>query len=631
MVGTAAIKDECGSFGPILTDPIITLPPNVLSTYVPPYYSVGSTYTDLNVQNDPLGFVGHAEPLTIADLQCPTFGLGIETSADGSLHTTVGPPWLPIIIPPPEVFTLDPMWSSLCTDLASYDVFESFAIFDPPYALAPESYLVAPSPAASSPKSKGPPHIPANPTAAYDPPATYLPDPADPPSSPAESIDLPVEDSPAAPASAAQPAAVPTDPAARPTTAPDPPNEFSPEPQEGDSTEPGSRGLGSFIFSALGKSDPKPSGGRSANPVHLIPVPGSGVEGITVGGQILSISPSGIYLSGTSYSPGGPAITISGSAFSLVSYPPAIEAPTPEEDPPADNQPFIPSVQTIAGQTVVSNTSGVYVAGSSLSPGGSAVTASNTVISLSPAGTLVIGSSSVILPLADPPRTPLKFDGMTVQAQPSATATDGIALTPGGPGTVINGNSIGLEQGAILDIGTTHLALPAIQDARPKAFILDGMTIQPDSSAALVDGNALTPGGPGASIAGNRVSLEPDGILDVGTSQFALPPAAQETAPPIEHNLNGMALLQPERSAVAVDGITLSPGGPATTINGSSVSLEPSGTLEIGSGRFAVPTGAVDGTLVAQAFEGGVHRAVGSPRFLLCAAVSAAGLWTVVS
>lgn len=636
MVGTVAIRDECGSFGPILTNPIITLPPNVLSTYVPPYYSVGSTYTDPNVQNGPLGFVGHAEPLNIADLQCPTFGLGIETSADGSVHTTVGPPWLPIIIPPPEVFTLDPMWERICTDLASYYVFESFAIFDPPFALAPESYMVAPSPAASSPKLKGPPHNLANPTAAYDPPATYLPDASDPPSPPAEdSIAPPVDNPPAPqqpPANAAQPAAVPHDPAVKPTTAPDPPSKIPPEPQVGDSTRTGSPGLGSFVFKALGKNDPQPNGSNNADPTHIIPVPRSGIEEVTAGGQVLSINPSGIYLSGTSYSLGGPAITLSGAVFSLVSTSPAGEAITSNEDPPTDKQPFTPSVQTIAGHNVVSNTSGVYVAGSSLSPGGSAVTASNTVISLSPAGTLVIGSSSIALPLADTQETSptdFKFDGVTVQAVPSAAVVDGISLTPGGPGTEINGNSIILEQGGTLVVGTSRLVLPIAQETPPSAFNLDGMTVQLKSSAVLIDGATLTPGGPGVSINGNRASLEQDRTLEIGTSHFALPAAAQET-PPSGFNLNGMTV-QARQSAVVVNGVSLTPGGPGTTINGSSVSLESGGTLDIGTGRFVIPTGPVNGTSFLQTFEGAQEKAHRMPRLYLVAAVIVFGLWMMGS
>ena len=635
VVGTAAIKDECGSFGPRLTNPIITLPPDVLSTYVPPYYSVGSTYTDPNVQNGPRGFVGRKERLKIADLQCPTFGLGLETSADGSVYTTVGPPWLPIIIPPPEVFTLDPMWESVCTDLASYYVFESFAIFDPPFALAPKSYLLPPSPAASSPKMGGPPPIPANPTAAYDPPATYLPDLSSPPSSAEGSAAASVGNSlpthePAV--NAAQPAAVPLDPAAKPTTAPDPPNQSQSGPQEGDSAQSGSPDLGSVIFGALGKSGPHAiGGGGNADFTHIIPVPGSGIEEVTIGGQILSISTSGVFPSGTSYSPEGPAINLSGGMVSLVSTSPALGGTTQDEDPPMNHQPFTPSVQTIAGHNVVSNTSGVYIADSSLSPGGKAITASNTVISLSPAGTLVIGSSSIALSLADTQRTsPTKFnlDGVTVQAEPSAAVIDGITLSRDAPGTEINGNRMSLKQGGTLVVGTSRLVLPAAQETTPKAFNLDGVTVQLASSAVLVDGTTLTPGSPGISIHGNRVSLDRDRTLNIGTSHHALPPTAQET-PPSAFNVNGM-IVQAQQSAVVINGISLTPGGPGTTINGSSVSLESSGTLDIGTGRFAIPTGSVDDTSILQTFEGAQEKAHRIPRSWGFAAIIVSGLWMLV-
>ena len=615
VVGTAAIKDECGSFGPTLTNPIITLAPNVLSTYIPPDYSVGSTYTDPNVHDGPDGFVGRAEPLKIADLQCPTFGLGVGTSADGSVYTTVGPPWLPIIIPPPEVFTLDPVWESICTDLASYYVFYSFAIFDPPFALTPASSLVPPSPGASSSKLEGPQHVPANPTKAYDPLATYLPDLSDPSSTPADIVAVPVG-SPlppqGTPINAAQPAAVPLDSAAKPTTAPDPPINSSLGPSEGDIAQLGSSGPGSFVLNALGKSDAQLIGSGNADPpTHIIPVPASGIDEVTIGGQILAIGPSGVFLRGTSYSPEGPAITLPGGVFSLVSTSPVREATTPDEDPSMKDQPFTPSVQTIAGHNVVSNTSGVYVAGSSLLPGGSAITASDTVISLSPAGTLVIGSSSIALPLANAQEnspTTFNVDGVTVQAEPSAAILNGVTLTPGTPGTMINGNSVSLEQGGTLVVGTKRLVLPTAQTPTPKAFNLDGMTVQITSSAVLVDGTTLTPGGPGTSMNGKRISLEQDGILDIGTSRFALPPAARET-PPNGFNLNGMTV-QGRQSAVVVNGVTLTPGGPGRTIDGSSVSLESSGTLDIGTGRFVIPTGSVvNGTSSVEAFEGGQDKA----------------------
>ena len=524
------------------------------------------------------------------------------------------------------------MWESVCTDLASYYVFESFAIFDPPFALAPKSYLVPPSPAASSPKVGVPPPIPANPTAAYDPPATYLPDLSGPPSSAEGSVATSIGNSlpshePAV--NAAQPAAVPLDPAAKPTTAPDPPNQSQSGPQEGDSAQSGSPDLGSVIFGALGKNDP--GGGGNADSTHIIQVPGSGIEEVTVDGQILSISHSGVYVSGTSYSPEGPAITQSGGVISLVSTSPALGGTTKDEGPPMNHQPFTPSVQTIAGHNVVSNTSGVYIAGSSLSAGGKAITVSSTVISLSPAGTLVIGSSSIALSLAYTQGTsPKKFnlDGVTIEAEPSAAVIDGITLTPDAPGTVINGNRISLEQGRTLVVGTSRLVLPAAEETTPKAFNLDGVTVQLAPSAVLVDGTTLTPGSPGVFIDGNRVSLDRDRTLNIGTSHLALPPAAQER-PLSAFNVNGMTV-QAQQSAVVINGVSLTPGGPGATINGSSVSLEPSGTLDIGTGRLAIPTVLVNGTSILQTFEGAQEKAHRIPRSWGLAAIIVSCLWMLV-
>ena len=707
MVGTAAIRDECGDFGPTLTNPIITLPPHKVSTYVPPSYSIGSTYTDPNIYLGPSGFVGHAEPLTVADLQCPTFGLGTKTDTDGKVYTTVGPPWLPIIIPPPEVFTLDPVWEGVCTDLASYYVYSSFAIFDPPFALVSETALAAPSPAASPPRMKDPPHVPANPTSAYDPPATPLPDLSDPAKSPVESIAPPVGDFPPPkepPTTVAQPAAVPLDPAAKPTTAPDQPSVFTSEQEGGDAARLGSSGLGSSIFNAAGQTDPQAVGSDNADPTHIIPIPESGFVQVTVGGAILTISPSGLYLDGISYSPGGSAATLSGSVFSLVSSFPPKEATNADDDPPMNNQAFTPSTQTLAGHVVVSNASGVYVAGSSLSPGGSAITASNTLISLSPAGTIVIGSSSMALSLADTQVTSLPkldvdgvtvqagpsvaivdgltlkpgdpgteingksitlqqdgtlivgtsrlvlppaqetppsafiLDGMTVQAKASAAVIDGVTLTPGGPGTEINGESISLQLGGTLVVGTSHLILPPAQSTSPTAMILDGMTVQLQPSAVLIDGTVITPGAPGVSIDGKYISLAPDGILDIGTSQFALTPAtatARETSAPLNaFSLNGIAV-QAQQSGVVVDGVTLTAGGPGTIINGSSVSLEASGILDVGTGRFAIPTpteaSVVNGTSgLLQAFEGAQSKGY-RVSCLLLGFVTVLMLWMVVS
>ena len=88
--------------------------------------------------------------------------------------------------------------------------------------------------------------------------------------------------------------------------------------------------------------------------------------------------------------------------------------------------------------------------------------------------------------------------------------------------------------------------------------------------------------------------------------------------------------MQAQQSAVVVNGITLTPGGPGTTIDGSSVRLESGGTLDTGTGRFAIATGSVNGTSI-QAFEGAQEKALQMPRLLGFAAMLVWGLWMMAS
>lgn len=144
------------------------------------------------------------------------------------------------------------------------------------------------------------------------------------------------------------------------------------------------------------------------------------------------------------------------------------------------------NAQVIAGQTVVSNPSRLVIGGSSLFPGGSAITVSNTVISLSPFSVLIVGSSGVtlfpqsmfavghFLSGVDPPGFvvdnstsiisagghPITMDGIAIQIESAAIVVDGITLHPGGTGAIVDGSSVSLEQGGTLDIGSAPFAMP---------------------------------------------------------------------------------------------------------------------------------------------------------------------------
>ena len=162
-------------------------------------------------------------------------------------------------------------------------------------------------------------------------------------------------------------------------------------------------------------------------------------------------------------------------------------------------------------------------------------------------------------------------------------------------------------------------------------YDIDGFNVQaqPQSSYAVVDGVTLTAGGFGVSISGNLVSLEPGGkTLDVGTARFAMPTGAAYASEAgyqssgIEtsiYDVDGFSVQpQLQSSFAVVDGVTLTPGGLGVTISGNLVSLEPGGnTLDVGTGRFAMPTAAVNATAGVQAFRGGQRKTFEVPSILI--------------
>ena len=160
IVGTAAINDQCGPLGVTLTNPWVAIPSGQLSTYSEDLQPLGSCYDD--IQGFGWMFEGTTKSLNVADLECPTFGLGPGTKTDGKPCRTIGPPYLPLIVPPPQVLSLDPGWLKACTGLLSYPVgLSTFALYDPPRVLQPGSGLVASDPG---------PGI-TNPVTTQDPPA----------------------------------------------------------------------------------------------------------------------------------------------------------------------------------------------------------------------------------------------------------------------------------------------------------------------------------------------------------------------------------------------------------------------------------------------------------------------------
>ena len=729
VVGAATVLDQCdGTVGPVLNDPIITLAPGQLSTWRPPApdqfdfdnFTIGEVWQDWNTVVG-VGDHGQLVPLDVKDLACPTWGLGINTLTTGSARTTIGPPFLPLIIPMMQAFSLDPIWSEVCTGIFR-DAFadKPFAIYDPPIALTPGVALVPAqiqnSAATPHPSDAGPtttpdpqvvrptavaspasspvlaPALPTNPegpkeTSVGDPPSHSLPGPSISHDRPSDGTLLP-QGSSVVNSDAQSPDSAQADPdvpsSVDPNTMLEDPQapvvgataSAEPAEQNGDGFAQQTQDIGAIIYNALGRS----GGGAtdSNNKINTLTLPSTGDQNVNIpgGSQVISLQPSSVVLDGTTYSAGGPVMTLSDSIFTIVPQPGPLEDASIANNDPKTNMPLDSDPLTIAGQPVVINPSittpnngiispndpvqtqggmnlnqqqpaasateisrsllpsvvlnpnpatgnpvlaggetttpaisALSIAGTTISAGGPPITVSGTVISLQSSGTLVMGLSTVDLKTAGlgtallpdpgaPSAGAYYVDGLSVQVQPqpSLAVVNGAALSDGGPGVTVSGSLVSLEPGGkTLDVGTAHFAVPT--EAADASYDIDGFSIQaqPQSSIAVVNGVNLIAGGSGVSISGSLVRLESGGkTLDVGTARFPMPTEAADATYEVDRF---SVQVHPQSSFAVIDGTTLGAGGPGITVSGSLVSLEPGGkTLDVGTARFAMPTEAADGT-----------------------------------
>ena len=687
VVGTAAVSDQCGTIDPTLTNPIITLAPGQLSTWAP---TVSTSASEIFAPGEPFDVVeseavfdmyGTFASLDVADLACPTFGLGTSKSADGKIITTIGYPFLPVIVPPEQAVSLDPTWKVFCTGIRT-DYFEqNFLIFDPPTALTPESRLVPPTTSTSVPT---PAKTHADPTTAAEAPATpiaSIPKPPSPPNdpdtpavqtgdpkigqgsssggahtsgaSPTSNIGPPVGEDPPPSAGSEAPALVNEDPpadsgdSAVSSSPPRGATGASPEPD--DSLNPQSVGLGAIIYSAWGGSGPSISG--FPDNVNVVPLPPPDVQQLlTAGDQILTMDSSGVNFDGTKYSAGGPIMTISDQVYTLIPHNgdsdnvasdpvtnPAIpidslttavhaNVPAPSDvriigssvelgshtfplseisafiRPSATSNSIIgsssiapasQSVFTIGTQTFTANAAGFTLDGETIPPGGSPETIDGTMISLGSLGKLFIGSSTFAIPIptiTEPAHLPIVVAGQTITPNPSAFSIAGTMISVGGPAISIDGTIISLGPSGSLYVGGTIFALPTstpVSSPDPD-LIVAGHTITPNPSAFQIANTKIFAGGPAITLDGTVVSLGPSGALIIGSNTVTLPTITPTLSSDPDVIVAGETIT-PNWLAFSVAGTVVSAGGPPITVNGTLVSLQGSGTLVIGSSTFTMP------------------------------------------
>lgn len=643
MIGTATVTDLCTTVGPKLINPIITLPPGALSTWKPPIntmlydnFTVGETWIDPSNQFQVELAEGIAQ-LDIRDLACPTWGLGKSTSANGSVITTIGPPWLPLIVPPIEMFSLDPMWASICTGIFS-DQFDltTFALFDPPIALTPAAVLVPtplvlptrtpvptpadlttiPDPAQSSSKGAKPASIPNDPAATpaktlntekIIPTQSPVIDPSGPGPLPDGSAissknkgDPPSEthSSSREPLLSASPGDPPSGPIAPSSCVVDPPSGDSQRPasdpkapipvpiQEGN-TQTQTHGLGAIIYNAFGKSGPDDDGAKGA--INTVPLPPQSI--FTIGAQTFTANPTGFNVDNTVISPGDAAHPVDGTTISLdESGVLAIGSSTVSLTTPSPT-----TVLAVAGQTFTPNPSAFSIAGSIVSAGGPAVAIDGTTVSLDQSGALAIGSTTISL--REPWPTPFAPEAFTVAGQtftpnPSAFPIAGTTISVDGPAITVSGTLISLGQSGALRIGSSTIPLASPSDPPPsKVYTVAGQTFTPNPSFFPIANTIISAGGPAATIDGTIISLDQSGALAIDSSTVDLPTQPYTYTPFTKAYTIGDQTFTPNPSFFPIAaGTTLSAGGPAATVNGTTITLDPSGTLLFGSSTISLLT-----------------------------------------
>ena len=125
ITGTAVVSDYCEQVGPEYTGLTIAIPSGGLSTlsYDVP---VGSS-----IENVSEGYTKRLDP---RDLHCPKWG--VEKHNGGLGGWKVGPPFMPIILAPPELLSINTDWAR-CHYPTDVGWIVTYGIFDPPRFLTP--------------------------------------------------------------------------------------------------------------------------------------------------------------------------------------------------------------------------------------------------------------------------------------------------------------------------------------------------------------------------------------------------------------------------------------------------------------------------------------------------------------
>ncbi|KAK4901293.1 hypothetical protein LTR27_001851 [Elasticomyces elasticus] len=214
--------------------------------------------------------------------------------------------------------------------------------------------------------------------------------------------------------------------------------------------------------------------GSSTSTLPALVVSTSTLPAITIGSAVITANGvSGYAVGSETLSPGGPGITLSGTAIALQTDATAtyliVGSSTSTLSPPSISL-TTPPVITVGSAVITPNSLTEYVVGSqTLSPGGQGIMLSGTAISLASGATeILIGSSTLLLshPSLSPSMLPpITVGNVVVTANSQSQYIIGSqTLLQGGPPITVSGTAISMASGATeIIVGTqTEVATPGV-------------------------------------------------------------------------------------------------------------------------------------------------------------------------
>ena len=236
--------------------------------------------------------------------------------------------------------------------------------------------------------------------------------------------------------------------------------------------------------------------------------------------------------------------------------------------------------KTINGQVVQLLSHGISIAGTTMTRGAAPITVSGTPIHFG-SSALIIGTSKVPLTPGVPTHMTINIGGQAVIAASDVVAIAGSTLSPGAPGTIIDGTVLSLDPVGRFVVGSKTVSLLASEKV-PQTITTNiaGQAITAAPNAIIVAGTTLHPGAPGTTLAGTVISLNMASQLIIGPKTLDLESSHYHQSSLVTEIGGGLITAAP--NGITMANTALTRGAAGVTVGGTLVSFNAAGQLIVG-------------------------------------------------